>query len=105
MTSLSLGSPFSCRSLRSFIILIATRPLKTLSAFISVGAVLGSFVCACLIFLQQTAGRAVVSWIDLGPGFLRAARAHARSAQPLDAFHGHRRRRAHPHLFVRLHAR
>ena len=53
----------------AIIIMIATRPLRTLSAFISVGAVLGSFVCASLIFFQQTSGAASLSWIDLGPAF------------------------------------
>ncbi len=49
--------------------MIATRPLRTLSAFISVAAVLGSFVCACLIFSQQTASAPSISWINLAPLF------------------------------------
>ncbi len=36
-------------------------------------------------------------------GIFRAARADARSAESVDALHGHGRGRAHPHLFVRLH--
>jgi NADH-quinone oxidoreductase subunit L len=52
-----------------FVIMVVTRPLRTLSAFISVGAVLGSFVCACLIFFQQIAVAPSVSWIDLAPAF------------------------------------
>ena len=47
--------------LAAFIIMVATRPLRTLSAFISVAAVLGSFVCACLIFSQQTASAPSIS--------------------------------------------
>ena len=53
----------------AFVILVATRQLRTASAFISVGAVLGSFVCACLIFFQDTAAAPSVSWIDLAPAF------------------------------------
>ena len=55
--------------LSALLITIATRPLRTLSAFISVAAVLGSFICACFIFLQQTSAAASLSWIDLGPAF------------------------------------
>jgi len=53
----------------AIIITIATGSMRTFSGFISVGAVLGSFVCACLIFTQQTAAAAAISWIDLGPFF------------------------------------
>ncbi|HEY3661738.1 MAG TPA: NADH-quinone oxidoreductase subunit L [Chthoniobacterales bacterium] len=53
----------------ALVILIATRPLRTLSAFVSVGAVLGSFVCAALIFFQKTDTAAAISWINLGPSF------------------------------------
>jgi NADH-quinone oxidoreductase subunit L len=52
-----------------FVILLATRSLRTLSAFISVAAVLGSFVCSCLIFFQQTSAAPAISWIDLAPLF------------------------------------
>jgi NADH-quinone oxidoreductase subunit L len=55
--------------LSAFVITIATRPLRTASGFISVGAVLGSFLCACLIFYRQTSAAAAISWIDLGPSF------------------------------------
>src|SRR5690349_4133339 len=55
--------------LSAFVITIATRPLRTASGFISVGAVLGSFLCACLIFFQQTSTAAAISWIDLGRSF------------------------------------
>jgi NADH-quinone oxidoreductase subunit L len=53
----------------AIVILVATRPLPTASALISVGAVLGSFACACLIFFQQIAAAPAVSWIDLAPVF------------------------------------
>ncbi|HXA08900.1 MAG TPA: NADH-quinone oxidoreductase subunit L, partial [Chthoniobacterales bacterium] len=52
-----------------FLILLATRPLRTLSAFISVAAVLASFVCSCLIFFQQTSTAPTISWLDLAPLF------------------------------------
>ncbi len=55
--------------LSALFIIIATRPLRTLSAFISVTAVVGSFVCASLIFFQKTSNAAAFSWIDLGPTF------------------------------------
>src|SRR5262245_53218566 len=53
----------------ALLIVIATRPLPSLSGFISVGAVLGSFVCASVIFVRETAGAPAFSWIDLGPAF------------------------------------
>ena len=53
--------------LAAFLITVATRPLQTLSAFLSVAAVLGSFVCACLVFFQQTPAAPSFSWIQLGP--------------------------------------
>ncbi len=52
----------------AIIIMIATRPLRTLSAFISVGSVIGSFVCATLIFFQTSAAPSL-SWINLGSHF------------------------------------
>ncbi len=55
--------------LSAFAIMIATRPLRTASGFISVGAVLGSFLCACIIFFQQTPAAPALAWIDLGPIF------------------------------------
>ncbi|MDQ3199983.1 MAG: NADH-quinone oxidoreductase subunit L [Verrucomicrobiota bacterium] len=53
----------------AFLIMLATRPLRAISSYISVAAVLGSFVCSCLIFFQQTSAAAVISWIDLEPTF------------------------------------
>lgn len=51
------------------LIMVTARPLRTLSAFISVAAVLGSFVCACFIFWQKTAAAPALPWIDLGNVF------------------------------------
>ncbi len=53
----------------ALVIMSATRSLRTLSGFISVGAVLGSFGCASLIFFQQISGAVSLSWINLGPAF------------------------------------
>jgi NADH-quinone oxidoreductase subunit L len=53
----------------ALIILCATRPLRSLSAFISVAAVLASFAGACLIFFRATSAAPALSWIDLGPLF------------------------------------
>jgi len=55
--------------LAAIIILVATRPLRTLSGFVSVAAVLGSFLCACIIFSQQASAAASISWINLRPFF------------------------------------
>ncbi len=55
--------------LSALLIMSATRPLRSLSAFISVAAVLGSFACACVIFFQQIDAAPALSWIDLGPTF------------------------------------
>ena len=53
----------------TLLIVGATRPLPSLSGFISVGAMLGSFICACVIFVRETAGAPAFSWINLGPAF------------------------------------
>jgi len=53
----------------AFAIIIATRPLRTISALISVAAVLGSFVCAAVIFFEETSAAPWFLWIDLGPAF------------------------------------
>jgi NADH-quinone oxidoreductase subunit L len=53
----------------AFVIVIATRPLRSASAFISVAAALGSFACACLIFFQQISGAPSISWINLASAF------------------------------------
>src|SRR6476659_2206949 len=69
MTSLLPWAALLLPLASAIVILVATRPLRTASAFVSVGAVLGSFVCACLIFFQQTAAAPRVSWINLAPVF------------------------------------
>ncbi len=52
-----------------FVIMIATRRWRTLSAFVSVTAVLGSFLGSCIIFFRETSVAPSISWIDLGPAF------------------------------------
>ena len=42
---------------------------KTLSSFISTAAVLGSFVCSCLIFTRPAVSAPELTWIDLGGVF------------------------------------
>src|ERR1700736_2146746 len=49
------------------VIVLFTRRSRTLSCFISVAAVLGSFVCSCLIFLRPEISAAQLTWIDI-PG-------------------------------------
>jgi NADH-quinone oxidoreductase subunit L len=55
--------------LAAFIIMMVTRPLRQLSAFISVAAVLGSFVGSSILFFQKTTSAPSISWVDLGPIF------------------------------------
>src|SRR5438445_6552553 len=50
-------------------ITLFTRRLKTLSSLISVAAVLGSFVCSCLIFGQKGLSAPELKWIDFGTVF------------------------------------
>src|SRR6202051_864546 len=45
------------------------RRLKALSSFISVAAVLGSFLCSCLIFGQKDISAPELKWIDFGAVF------------------------------------
>src|ERR1700682_5647203 len=51
------------------VIVLFTRRSKTLSSFISVAAVLGSFVCSCLIFLRPGISAAPCAWIDIPGAF------------------------------------
>src|SRR5881628_2868432 len=51
------------------VITLFTLRLKALSSFISVAAVLVSFVCSCLIFSQSGISAPEFSWIDLGGVF------------------------------------
>jgi NADH-quinone oxidoreductase subunit L len=46
-------------------ITLFTRRAKTLSAFISVAAVLASFICSCLIFAQSDISASGHNWIDI----------------------------------------
>src|SRR6202140_5850964 len=50
-------------------ITLFTRRLKALSSFISVAAVLGSFLCSCLIFGQKGLSAPELKWIDFGTVF------------------------------------
>jgi NADH-quinone oxidoreductase subunit L len=52
------------------IITLFTRRSKALSSFVSVAAVLGSFLCSCLVFLQPKISAPERSWIDI-PGIFR----------------------------------
>jgi NADH-quinone oxidoreductase subunit L len=47
------------------VITLFTRGFKELSSFISIAAVLGSFLCACLIFGQANISAAEVTWINI----------------------------------------
>src|SRR5436190_12223955 len=51
---------------RNLIIILTlfTHRSRALSSFISIGAVLGSFVCSCLIFTRQGISAREFSWID-----------------------------------------
>src|SRR3984893_12417669 len=51
------------------LIILFTRRLKTLSSLISVAAVLGSFLCSCLIFGQKGLSAPELNWIDFGTVF------------------------------------
>src|SRR6266404_317457 len=46
-------------------ITLFARRSKKLSSFISIAAVFGSFVCACLIFLQTNISATEMTWIDI----------------------------------------
>src|SRR5712692_5955821 len=50
-------------------ITLFTRRLKALSSLISVAAVLGSFLCSCLIFEQKGLSAPELKWIDFGTAF------------------------------------
>src|SRR6266705_1933926 len=45
-------------------ITLFTHRSRALSSFISIGAVLGSFVCSCLIFIRQGISAREFNWID-----------------------------------------
>src|SRR5713101_433271 len=50
-------------------ITLFTRRSKALSSFLSIAAVIGSFVCSCLIFSQSGIHIPEFTWIDFGEGF------------------------------------
>src|SRR5438094_34478 len=50
-------------------ITLFTHRSRALSSFISIGAVLGSFVCSCLIFTRQGISAREFNWIDFGGVF------------------------------------
>src|SRR5438876_3343908 len=50
-------------------ITLFTRRLKALSSLISVAAVLGSFLCSCLIFGRKSLSAPGLKWIDFGTVF------------------------------------
>src|ERR1700693_3800004 len=53
----------------SALITLFTRRSKGLSSLISVAAVLGSFLCSCLIFGQKSLSAPELKWIDFGTVF------------------------------------
>jgi NADH-quinone oxidoreductase subunit L len=53
----------------ALLIMAAARPLASLSALLSVAAVLGSFAGSCMLFYEKSAAAFSLSWIDLGPAF------------------------------------
>src|SRR4029450_10843582 len=48
------------------VITLFTLRWKTVSSFISIGAVLVSFTCSCLIFTQSGIAAAEFAWMDIG---------------------------------------
>jgi NADH-quinone oxidoreductase subunit L len=50
-------------------IVLLTRSSRGLSSFISVGAVLGSFVCSCVVFVTPNIRSLELTWIDFRPAF------------------------------------
>src|SRR2546427_11312337 len=50
-------------------ITLGTHRSRALSSFISIAAVLGSFVCSCLIFTRQGISAREFNWIDFGGVF------------------------------------
>src|ERR1700704_6445361 len=51
------------------VIVLFTRRSRTLSGYISVASLLGSFVCSCLIFLRSDISAAQFTWIDIPDAF------------------------------------
>jgi NADH-quinone oxidoreductase subunit L len=53
--------------LAAAVITVATRPLPSLSSYISVGAVLIAFACSCALFASPATHALDLTWIDLRP--------------------------------------
>jgi NADH-quinone oxidoreductase subunit L len=53
--------------LAAVVIILLTKSYRGLSSFISVAAVLGSFVCSCLVFARPNLRSLELTWIDLRP--------------------------------------
>ncbi|PYJ76086.1 MAG: NADH-quinone oxidoreductase subunit L, partial [Verrucomicrobia bacterium] len=51
------------------VITLFTLRRKALSSFISVAAVLGSFICSCLIFIQSGISAPASTWIEINGVF------------------------------------
>jgi NADH-quinone oxidoreductase subunit L len=51
----------------SVAIVLFTKSYRSLSAFISVAAVLGSFACSCAVFVMPNLRALQLTWIDLQP--------------------------------------
>src|SRR4051812_22913559 len=49
------------------VIVLFTKSSPAVSSFISVGAVLGSFVCSCVVFATSGTQTFELTWIDLRP--------------------------------------
>ena len=49
------------------VIVVATRPLATLSSYISVAAVLIAFACSCVLFVSPATHAVELTWIDFRP--------------------------------------
>ncbi|MEP7016211.1 MAG: NADH-quinone oxidoreductase subunit L [Verrucomicrobiota bacterium] len=54
--------------LSATVIALFTHRWKGLSSFISIAAVLGSFVCSCLIFQRHDVSALEINWIDISAG-------------------------------------
>src|SRR6202171_1490086 len=69
MKSALPGSPLLLPLVSAGAITLFSRRLKALSSLISVAAVLGSFLCSCLIFGQKDLSAPELRWIDFGTVF------------------------------------
>src|SRR5215831_9987756 len=53
--------------LAATVIVLVTKPFPGLSSFISVTAVLGSFICSCILFATPNLRAPEFTWLDLRP--------------------------------------